>query len=59
MVWLFEQFEKADTGGQMEMLSDHPTDSHRIEDLQRVFAADPQLYGRFSSNPATAKPLRG
>jgi predicted Zn-dependent protease len=59
MVWLFEQFEKADTGGQMEMLSDHPTDSHRIEDLQRVFAADPQLYARFSANPATAKPLRG
>ena len=58
MVWLFEQFEKADTGGQMEMLSDHPTDSHRIEDLQRQFAAEPQLFGRFSSNPSTATPLR-
>lgn len=57
MVWLFEQFEKADTGGQMEMLSDHPTDSHRIDDLKREFAADPQLFGRFSSNPATATPL--
>jgi predicted Zn-dependent protease len=58
MVWLFEQFEKADTGGQMEMLSDHPTDSHRIEDLKSEFAADPALFGRFSSNPATARPLR-
>jgi predicted Zn-dependent protease len=58
MVWLFEQFEKADTGGQMEMLSDHPTDSHRIEDLQQQFAANPQLFSRFSSNPATATPLR-
>ena len=58
MVWLFEQFEKADTGGQMEMLSDHPTDSHRIEDLKIEFAADPALFGRFSSNPATATPLR-
>jgi predicted Zn-dependent protease len=58
MVWLFEQFEKADTGGQMEMLSDHPTNSHRIQDLQRLFAANPDLYGRFSSNAATATPLR-
>jgi predicted Zn-dependent protease len=58
MIWLFEQFEKADTDGQMEMLSDHPTDSHRIEDLERQFAADPPLFGRFSSNPSTATPLR-
>jgi predicted Zn-dependent protease len=58
MVWLFEQYEKADTGGQMEMLSDHPTNSHRIQDLERLFAANPKLYGRFSSNPATATPLR-
>jgi predicted Zn-dependent protease len=57
MIWLFEQFEKADTGGQMEMLSDHPTNNHRIEDLQREFAADPKLFGRFSSNQATATPL--
>jgi beta-barrel assembly-enhancing protease len=58
LVWLFEQFEKADTGGHMEMLSDHPTDQHRIDDLQRLFAGDPALYGRFSSNIASAAPLR-
>jgi len=57
MVWLFENFEKADTGGSMEALSDHPNDSHRIEDLQREFAANPAVFGRFSSNIATATPL--
>ncbi len=57
MIWLFEQFEKADTGGQMEMLSDHPTDSHRIEDLQSLFASAPGLFGRFSANEAKAVAL--
>lgn len=57
MVWLFQNFEKANTGGSMEALSDHPTDQHRIEDLQREFAASPNLFGRFSSNIATATPV--
>lgn len=57
MVWLFQQFEKADTGGTMEMLSDHPTDQHRIDDLKREFAANPSMFGRFSSNIANATPL--
>jgi predicted Zn-dependent protease len=57
MVWLFQQFEKADTGGTMEMLSDHPTDQHRVDDLKREFAANPSMFGRFSSNIANATPL--
>jgi predicted Zn-dependent protease len=57
MVWLFQQFEKADTGGHMEMLSDHPTDQHRIDDLRRLFASNPALFGRYSSSIAYATPL--
>jgi beta-barrel assembly-enhancing protease len=57
MVWLFQQFEKADTGGQMEMLSDHPTDQHRIDDLKRLFASDPGMFGRFPSSVAYGTPL--
>jgi predicted Zn-dependent protease len=57
MVWLFQQFEKADTGGRFEMLSDHPTDQHRIDDLQRLFASNPALYGRYTSSIANATPL--
>lgn len=57
MVWLFRAFEKADTGGQMEMLSDHPTNSHRIADLESLFADDPARFSRFSSNLAAATKL--
>jgi beta-barrel assembly-enhancing protease len=57
MVWLFQAFEKADTGGQMEMLSDHPTNQHRVDDLRRLFETDPAYFGRYSSNIATATPL--
>ncbi len=58
MVWLFQNFEKANTGGSMEALSDHPTDEHRIADLKTEFAASPRLFGRFSSDIATATPVR-
>jgi predicted Zn-dependent protease len=57
LVWLFDQFEKAETGGRMEMLSDHPTDQHRIDDLKREFAANPAMFGRYPSNIAYATPL--
>ncbi|MGH7709204.1 MAG: M48 family metallopeptidase [Vulcanimicrobiaceae bacterium] len=58
MIWLFENFEKSQTGGQMEMLSDHPTDSHRIADLKVHFRDNPARFGRFSSHIATGTPLR-
>ncbi len=57
MVWLFQNFEKASAGGNMEFLSDHPTDDHRIEDLRSEFAANPQIFGRFSSDISTAVPI--
>lgn len=58
LVWLLQHFEKADTGGQMEMLSDHPTNQHRISDLETLFAGNPQLYGGFSRDPTSGTPLR-
>lgn len=58
MVWLFQTFEKAQTGGSMEMLSDHPRDDHRISDLETHFRADPTLYAKYSSNIAYATPLK-
>jgi predicted Zn-dependent protease len=57
MVWLFQQFEKADTGGRMEMLSDHPTNSHRIADLEQHFRQNPQLFARWNRDVASATPL--
>jgi predicted Zn-dependent protease len=57
LIWVFQAFEKADTGGQMEMLADHPTNQHRIDDLRRLFSSDPAYFGRYSSSIATATPL--
>jgi predicted Zn-dependent protease len=57
LVWLFQRFEKASSGGQLEILSDHPTDQKRIEALKEHFRQNPTLFGRFSSNMATATPL--
>jgi beta-barrel assembly-enhancing protease len=57
LVWLFQNFEKADTHGSMEMLSDHPNDQHRIDDLKREFAADPATFGKFRNDINSATPM--
>ncbi len=58
MVWLFENFEKADTGGSMEILSDHPNNQHRIQALEKYFAQNPKLFAKFSPSEASATALR-
>jgi len=59
LIWLFDEFEK--TGGNQgaEAISDHPRDDHRISDLLAHFQQDQALFGRFSSDIATATPLVG
>ena len=54
MVWLFQAFEKSDSGGSMEMLSDHPTNQHRISALESEFRSEPSLFGRYSSSISRA-----
>jgi predicted Zn-dependent protease len=58
MVWLFQRFEGQQEPSNMEMLSDHPNDTHRIADLEAEFRTDPQVFGKYSSNESTATPLR-
>ena len=55
MVWLFQAFSKANTGGKFEMLSDHPNDSHRISRLEQLFAAEPATYGRYNRNKSSGQ----
>ena len=57
MVWLFQHFEKAGAGASMEMLSDHPTDTHRVADLMAHFRSEPQLFARYPSSIGYATPL--
>lgn len=57
MVWLFEQFEQNPNGAPPEALSDHPRDDHRISDLENLFKAEPQTFGRFNSEVSSATAL--
>jgi predicted Zn-dependent protease len=57
MVWLFQAFQTQDTSAPPNFLSDHPSDQARIAALQQEFRDTPNLFGRFSSNIASATPL--
>lgn len=57
MVWLMKHFEAQPTSNPPEFLSDHPSDSHRIESLEQEFAANPGTFSKFTSNIANATPI--
>jgi predicted Zn-dependent protease len=57
MVWLMQHFEQQPTASPPEFLSDHPSDSHRIQSLENEFAADPGTFAKFNANIATATPV--
>ncbi|HEY1428270.1 MAG TPA: M48 family metalloprotease [Candidatus Tumulicola sp.] len=61
MVWLFQRMDsipKQNSGGgmsSMEMFADHPTDGHRVADLENLFKSDPTTFGKFDPNESTAE----
>jgi predicted Zn-dependent protease len=60
MVWLFQRMDampKQASGGMssMEMFADHPTDGHRVSDLENLFKSDPATFGHFDPNESTAE----
>jgi beta-barrel assembly-enhancing protease len=59
MVWLFQRMGSvAQSGGSHpEWLADHPTDNHRIADLEKLFNEDPATFGKFVNDPKTATAL--
>jgi predicted Zn-dependent protease len=58
MVWLFQRFETQQPPQGLEALSDHPSDNHRVADLENEFRSDPATFGRFNPNVSSATPLR-
>jgi predicted Zn-dependent protease len=57
LVWLFQDFDAADTAQVPQLLSDHPDNPHRVEALERHFRENRARFGSFSSNVASAKPF--
>jgi predicted Zn-dependent protease len=57
LVWLFQDFAAADTTPVPQMLSDHPDNAHRVAALKQHFRANPSVFGSFSADPKTARPL--
>jgi len=57
LVWLFQDFDKADTAQIPQLLSDHPDNQHRVDALTQHFRDAPSVFGSFSSDAASARAL--
>jgi len=57
LVWLFQDFENSDLEELPQLLSDHPAFQHRVDLLEWHFRAHPLVFGKFSSDPKSARPI--
>jgi predicted Zn-dependent protease len=57
LVWLFQDFENSDLEELPQLLSDHPGYPHRVHLLEWHFRAHPLVFGKFSSDPKSARPI--
>src|SRR5262245_51186327 len=57
LVWLFQDFDKADLGQVPEILSDHPNNPNRVAALKRHFRQKPAVFAAFNPDPKSAKPF--
>jgi predicted Zn-dependent protease len=57
LVWLMQAFQTSNVSNPPEVISDHPSDAHRIAALQNEFAGDPSLFGKYNRQIACGTPL--
>lgn len=57
LVWLMQAFQTSNTSNPPEVISDHPSDAHRIGALQNEFASDPALFSKFNEQIACGTPV--
>jgi predicted Zn-dependent protease len=57
LVWLFQDFENANIGDVPQLLSDHPGNQQRVDALEKHFRKNPSVFGKFSSDPRSARPI--
>ena len=57
LVWLFQDFQNANMGQVPQLLSDHPGNQNRVKGLEKHFRENPSVFGKFNSDPKSAKPM--
>jgi predicted Zn-dependent protease len=57
LIWLFQDFQKADVKQIPQLLSDHPANTTRITTLQKHFQDNPATFSKFNSDPKSATPF--
>lgn len=57
LIWLMQAFQSSNMPNPPEVISDHPSDAHRIAALQNEFAADPALFANFNPSIACGTPV--
>jgi predicted Zn-dependent protease len=55
LVWLFQDFDKADMAQVPQLLSNHPDNPHRVAALKQHFRERPDVFGSFSRDSSTAR----
>ncbi len=55
LVWLFQDFDAADTAQIPQLLSDHPGNQQRVDTLEQHFRQNPSVFASYSSDVKTAK----
>jgi predicted Zn-dependent protease len=54
LVWLFQDFQNADTRQIPQLLSDHPANGSRIQTLEQHFLDNPSRFSKFDPDPSSA-----
>ena len=57
LVWLFQDFDAADTAQVPQLLSDHPANQTRVATLRQHFRDKPAAFASYSPDPRKGKPL--
>ena len=57
LVWLFQDFQNADSNQVPQFLSDHPGNQEREGALKKHFRENPAVFGKFNPDPKSAKPI--
>ena len=57
LIWLFKDFDKADTRQIPQILSDHPNNQNRVAALEQHFRENPTVFGKFNPDRTAATPF--